>query len=570
MGNKVNMQEVNELKKNIDDALENLSSQTKALKKRLDTLGRDSDFKGQTANNVKKYNESYHIETITRIEDINKEFENSFKKSISGFESEVDSDKSAIIVKTALKKYKEDIKKSYENIEENKLKMNSTILRVHDLTSAQSISEYKVKQQGDQFDKHVKETISHFEDFQASHDFDAVDLLGAIYPVVTMSSKVKNLSANRSKIYGVSSKIDAKYKMNSQNNPFTEASNAIKGVQNAAYGGKHMKDLYEGAAKLKNYLIIGLVAGDGDFQKGNELLKNGNFKKMGSQKIKLINSILDTDINNVKGESIKKAYTLLTNKKGNMKMSKKLWEAYKIALNDKPLNLKNVRELEKVKTSDEIKKVKNPKELEALKKSKDYKDVFDTKKKKLIKKFGKSALDSVINPNIQKVIKDPKNVKKYMKMELDDFKDLNKFGKSMKSLKYAGKAFAPVGAVIAVGNNFATEKTMQRKLVGSAVDLGALAGSAGTGTMIGAAIGGPVGAGIGLVSGALIGMATEVKIFNGKSVTDIAKEKANKFVSKFRNSDTWKQTKKGISNVAKSAFNNSPAIKFGQKLSHVF
>lgn len=76
----------------------------------------------------------------------------------------------------------------------------------------------------------------------------------------------------------------------------------------------------------------------------------------------------------------------------------------------------------------------------------------------MIKKLGEGALDSFVNPNIQKAIKDPKNIKKYMKLEVDDFKGLNKFGKSMKELKYTRKLFAPVGAAVAVGNNFATEK----------------------------------------------------------------------------------------------------------------
>lgn len=555
------MHEVNELKKNIDDALENLSSQADTLKNHLNALDSDGEFKGQTATNVKNYNESYHIETITRIESIKKEFENSFKKSISDFESEVDDDKEAIIVENALNNYKKEIKNAYENIEESKSRMNAIIAGVHDLTKAQTITQRSVKEKGDAFHKQVKETLSHFEDFQASHDLDAVDLLGAIYPVVTMSKRVRNQPANRAKISGMSSRIDKQYKMNSQNNPFVDLSNSLKGLENAVYGGKQGKKVIELVSRLKNYIIIGFIAGDGDFQKGNALLKSGNYKKLGSQKIKLINNILNTDIKNIQGENIMKAFSLLKNKKSNMKMSKRLSEAYKLAMNDKPLSLEKVRKIEQVKTGNQLEKINR---------NKYYKDAYDPKYKKLLKKLGKGTLDSFVNPNIQNVIKDPKNIKKYMNLEIDDFKELNKFGKSMKGLKYASKLFAPVGAAVAIGNNFATEKTMQKKLVGSAVDLGAMAGAAGTGTMIGAAIGGPIGAGIGAVMGAGIGAATEYKLFGNKSLTDIAKDKANKYVSEFRNSDTWKQTKKGISNVAKSIAKNSPAVSIGRNLCKVF
>lgn len=79
-----------------------------------------------------------------------------------------------------------------------------------------------------------------------------------------------------------------------------------------------------------------------------------------------------------------------------------------------------------------------------------------------------------------------------------------------------------------------------------------------------------IGTGLGLIIGTGIDMMSEWKFFDGKSVTDIAKDKANKYVSEFRNSDTWKQTKKGISNVAKSIAKNSPAVSIGRNLCKVF
>lgn len=103
--------------------------------------------------------------------------------------------------------------------------------------------------------------------------------------------------------------------------------------------------------------------------------------------------------------------------------------------------------------------------------------------------------------------------------------------------------------MLAVGFNLASEKSMQRKIVGSGVDLGAMAATTGASTAIGASIGGPIGAWIGLISGIGISLLSEQTLIGGKSVTDIAKDKANEKVTAIRNSDTWKNTKKATSNA---------------------
>ena len=103
----------------------------------------------------------------------------------------------------------------------------------------------------------------------------------------------------------------------------------------------------------------------------------------------------------------------------------------------------------------------------------------------------------------------------------------NKLGKVLKSMKYGGKLLGPIGGVLAVGSNFASEKSMQRKIVDSGVDLGAMAATTGASTAIGASIGGPVGAGLGLGIGIIMSAASEAKIIKGKSATDIVKDKAN-------------------------------------------
>ncbi|EJE06533.1 hypothetical protein K4T95_04205 [Staphylococcus epidermidis] len=118
--------------------------------------------------------------------------------------------------------------------------------------------------------------------------------------------------------------------------------------------------------------------------------------------------------------------------------------------------------------------------------------------------------------------------------------------------------------MLAVGSNFASDKSMQRKIVDSGVDLGAMAATTGTSTAIGASIGGPVGAGVGLVAGLIISGVSEQKLIGGKSVTDIAKDKANEKVTAIRNSDTWKNTKKATSNAV------NDVKHFGASVSSIF
>ncbi len=142
-------------------------------------------------------------------------------------------------------------------------------------------------------------------------------------------------------------------------------------------------------------------------------------------------------------------------------------------------------------------------------------------------------------------------------------------GKSSKLMKVGSKALAPVGTVMAIGNNFLSKKSLQRKIVDTSVDLGAMGASSATGFMVGAAIGGPVGAAVGGVVGALTGVLLDKKI-NGKSVTDIAKEKANNAVNNFKHkavetthkvAHTLNKTKEKVSNAAHA---------FGHTLSKVF
>ncbi|WP_265093201.1 T7SS effector LXG polymorphic toxin, partial [Staphylococcus aureus] len=81
----------------------------------------------KTASNINSYNKSFHIETISRIEKIKEEFEKKLKDAIEDFQNSVDNDHNAILDEDAIEKYKGEVKKSIEQIESIKTRMNSTI-----------------------------------------------------------------------------------------------------------------------------------------------------------------------------------------------------------------------------------------------------------------------------------------------------------------------------------------------------------------------------------------------------------------------------------------------------------
>lgn len=535
MGNKVKMSEVHDLKESINKSLQSLSSNTKTLETNLNSLKRNSNFKGQTAESINNYNDSFHVETINRIEKIKEEFESKFKSAISSFHSEVDNDHSAIIDSSAINDYKNDIEKSANNIEKTKVRMNSNVGGVKDLTSAETISNSNVKDKSKSLVKHAEDTIDDLDNFQNKHGMDDLDLITMISPVATMTSKVKNMPANRSTISKNSSHIKQQYKLHSENNQFVEMKKELKKYQDLAYGGKEYSKYVKTALQLKNYAIAAVIAGDGDFAKGNELLRQNKLSSIGNKKVKLINATLNTNLENVQGKRLLKATKFLFDKNNKMKMSDKLTSAFKMTRNFDDNELKSIKEIT------------------------GQKNIKDS-----LKLAGGKSLGELSSSDISNWIKKQTNIKNITLNEIKDFKAKNNLGKVLKTMKYGGKTLGPIGAALAVGSNFASEKSLQKKIVGSGVDLGAMAATTGTATAVGASIGGPLGAIVGLGVGGAMSVASEMKIFNGKSATDITKDKVNEKVSAIRNSEMWKDTKSSVSD----GINNVKS--FGKSISSIF
>lgn len=515
------MSEVHDMYDTLINALKTLDENTKTLKTNIEHLDKHNDFKGKTAESIKNYNKSFHIETINRIGNIKKEFEKSFSKSIESFHSDVDTSHSAVLDDESIKTYKDDIKKAANNIEQTRIRMNSNLSSVTDITSAKTIVSTDVKDKNDEFKKHINETLRNFDDFQSSHNLDEVDLLALISPVATLTSKVINMPANRAKISTSSTLISNQYQLYSENNQIAQLKKELEKYQNAVYGGGDVSKYVKGALQLKNYLLAAYIAGDGDFIKGNNLFTSGKMvATLGKSKIKLINSVLNTNLENVEGKRIAKAIGFINDKSKNLPMSNKLEIAMKMTLNYNDTTLKN---LDKITGKPSLKKIGQS--------------------------FKTGFLDNLKESTGLNLLIDKDGVKSALSKELKDFKSKNFLGKGLKSLKYFSKGLGPVGGLIAVGSNFANEKSAQKRIVGSAVDLGAMAASTGTGMAVGTAIGGPVGAGVGLVVGFGVGLATEAKVFDGnKSLTDITKDTINSKISSIRNSGVVKKTENFFSN----------------------
>lgn len=68
----------------------------------------------------------------------------------------------------------------------------------------------------------IGDTVSDFKSFQGKHDMDGAELLDMITPVAKMTSKVKDMPADRSTIAGKAVIIKEQYKIYSKDNQFTQ------------------------------------------------------------------------------------------------------------------------------------------------------------------------------------------------------------------------------------------------------------------------------------------------------------------------------------------------------------
>ncbi|SPZ98973.1 putative transposase [Staphylococcus aureus] len=116
MGYKVDMSEVHNMQKSIDSSLSAINTKVSTLSSSINNLINTEGFEGQTASSVKNYSKTFHLQSIKKIETINKDFKSDIAKSIRKFQSEVDNNASAILDEDEIKKYKKDIDDALKDV----------------------------------------------------------------------------------------------------------------------------------------------------------------------------------------------------------------------------------------------------------------------------------------------------------------------------------------------------------------------------------------------------------------------------------------------------------------------
>lgn len=86
-----------------------------------------------------------------------------------------------------------------------------------------------------------------------------------------------------------------------------------------------------------------MIAGDGNFFKGDELLRQNKLSSIGSKKLKIINASLNTNLENIQGKRLLKATKFIFDKNNTMKMSDKLTSAFKMTRNFDDSEFKNIK-----------------------------------------------------------------------------------------------------------------------------------------------------------------------------------------------------------------------------------
>lgn len=80
MGYKVDMSEVHNMQKSIDSSLSAINTKVSTLSSSINNLINTEGFEGQTASSVKNYSKTFHLQSIKKIETINKDFKSDIAK----------------------------------------------------------------------------------------------------------------------------------------------------------------------------------------------------------------------------------------------------------------------------------------------------------------------------------------------------------------------------------------------------------------------------------------------------------------------------------------------------------
>ncbi|XAF71546.1 T7SS effector LXG polymorphic toxin [Staphylococcus sp. HKU1] len=476
-------------------------------------------------------------------------------KSIKKFEGEVDNSHSAILVEDQINKYQRELKNILKGVNESGDHANNAISNVSHLTTAKKIKLDRFDNEKQDLDKHIDKTIEKLTDFDANNSIDGDRTDNLITELDGLSSYVKNLSPNRSRISSTSKKIENAKARHKTSETLIRWQKFMETTSEKIYDMPGLSHKSYQAMKQagQEYFAVKQV-GDGSAYRG--------FKKY--IKVRDINQI----INNMDQKRLSKMATVLNTDRGNIKVKNVLKHAGEFTKNN-PFKKGNlVTWMSKVQNYDS----QSAEVLRRSLKEKNFQFTFSESKKFFdtaeMKKAASTEFKNTFTgenfrnaflkkENFKSKTAAKNNIKKYWNDDVKgrtkgfakEFKSNNVLGKLGKLTKLGGKVLKPLAVVSAITDNL-DKKSGQEKAIGMGVDLAAIGGSAAAGAAIGTAIPVPVvGTLTGAVFGAVVGTLMDMKIPGlNKSATQLAKDGINAGVNKIKEggASAWKSVTSGF------------------------
>ncbi|HDG5767946.1 TPA: transposase [Staphylococcus aureus] len=545
MGYKVDMSEVHNMQKSIDSSLSAINTKVSTLNSSINNLINTEGFEGQAASSVKNYSKTFHLQSIKKIETINKDFKSDIAKSIRKFQSEVDNNASAILDEDEIKKYKKDIDDALKDVFKSSKDANGAISDVSDLTTAKKIKTENLANKMADFNKDIDQTVERLTNFDANNSIDGDKTDNLITELSGVNSYVKNMKPNRARISSTSGKIESAIARHKTHEELVKWQTYMETLSDNLY---KMPGLSKTASDAilqagREYYAIKAV-GNGSALRGyQEYLKtrdiNKLMNKMSKAQLQKLTLVFNTNKDNFKiKNAVKMASEFARNnpfKKGNLVnwMTKvQGYESVSAQILKKGLQDRNFKytfgDAKKFFDTAEMKKAAVT-EFKNTFVPQNIRETFFKKENLTSKTVLKKNMIKFWNEDIKGGIKEFKL----------DFANKNIIGKLGKMLKLGGKVLKPLAFITAITDNI-DKKSKQERYVGMGVDLAAIGASAAAGAAAGAAIGSAVplpvvGTLVGALAGTVAGIGLNYEIpYLNKSATELAKDGINSGINKVK------------------------------------
>ncbi|HHC7459018.1 TPA: T7SS effector LXG polymorphic toxin [Staphylococcus aureus] len=545
MGYKVDMSEVHNMQKSIDSSLSAINTKVSTLSSSINNLINTEGFEGQAASSVKNYSRTFHLQSIKKIETINKDFKSDIGKSIRKFQSEVDNNASAILDEDEIKKYKKDIDDALKDVFKSSKDANGAISDVSDLTTAKKIKTENLANKMADFNKDIDQTVERLTNFDANNSIDGDKTDNLITELSGVNSYVKNMKPNRARISSTSGKIEGAIARHKTREVLVKWQTYMETLSDNLY---KMPGLSKTASDAilqagREYYAIKAV-GNGSALRGyQEYLKtrdiNKLMNKMSKAQLQKLTLVFNTNKDNFKiKNAVKMASEFARNnpfKKGNLVNWMTKVQGYESA--SAQILKKGLQDRNFKYTFGDAKKFFDTAEMKKAAVT-EFKNTFVPQniRETFFKKENLTSKTALKKNMIKFWNEDIKGGIKEFKL---DFANKNIIGKLGKMLKLGGKVLKPLAFITAITDNI-DKKSKQERYVGMGVDLAAIGASAAAGAAAGAAIGSAVplpvvGTLVGALAGTVAGIGLNYEIpYLNKSATELAKDGINSGINKVK------------------------------------